>query len=196
MTSHFTLMVLTAAALLWLAFVVRRSRIPVRHRWRRRQARTMAEQLRGRDRSQPPQLLYARLRAMDPLAFEELLLEKSREARAQGDPEPSLHRRWRHRWSGRNRGRHLADSGETLRGYYSARSCRCLPDAVPVPRMPQPVHSYGTDRPRSRRAVSHSGAVRITSGRELLALLNGEAIQGLSEVIEPAVSMPGKRRSD
>lgn len=75
MTSHFTLMVLTAAALLWLAFVVRRSRIPVRHRWRRRQARTMAEQLRGRDRSQPPQLLYARLRAMDPLAFEELLLE-------------------------------------------------------------------------------------------------------------------------
>ena len=75
MTSHFTRMVWTAAAWRWLAFVVRRSRIPVRHRWRRRQARTMAEQLRGRDRSQPPQLLYARLRAMDPLAFEELLLE-------------------------------------------------------------------------------------------------------------------------
>jgi restriction endonuclease Mrr len=35
----------------------------------------MCEQLCGRDRDQPAALHYARLRAMDPLAFEELLLE-------------------------------------------------------------------------------------------------------------------------
>ncbi|WP_237751457.1 MULTISPECIES: restriction endonuclease [unclassified Sphingobium] len=35
----------------------------------------MCEQLRGPDRDQPAVLHYARLRAMDPLAFEELLLE-------------------------------------------------------------------------------------------------------------------------
>lgn len=35
----------------------------------------MALQLSGRDRLQPLQLLYARLRGMDSLAFEELLLE-------------------------------------------------------------------------------------------------------------------------
>jgi len=60
---------------LLLAFLLRRYRIPIRHRWRRRQARTMCEQLRGPDRDQPAGLHYARLRAMDPLAFEELLLE-------------------------------------------------------------------------------------------------------------------------
>ena len=39
------------------------------------QARTMCIALRGPDRSQPPARIYARLRAMDALAFEELLLE-------------------------------------------------------------------------------------------------------------------------
>ena len=60
------------AVLLWL---LRRYRVPIRHRWRRRQPRTMCRHLRGRDQTQPPTLIYARLRAMDPLAFEELLLE-------------------------------------------------------------------------------------------------------------------------
>ncbi|MYL97804.1 restriction endonuclease [Novosphingobium sp. FGD1] len=58
-----------------LALLFRHDRIPIRHRWRRRQAREMCEQLRGRDRDQPVALHYARFRAMDPLAFEELLLE-------------------------------------------------------------------------------------------------------------------------
>lgn len=58
--------------ILWL---LRTYRVPIKHRWRRRQARTMCQQMRGRDRTQPPPMLYARLRAMDPLAFEELLLE-------------------------------------------------------------------------------------------------------------------------
>lgn len=69
------LFILSALMLFFLAFFVHRFRVPVRHRWRRRQAKAMAAQFRGRDRLQPPQLLYARLRAMDPLAFEELLLE-------------------------------------------------------------------------------------------------------------------------
>ena len=58
-----------------LVFLFRRYHIPIKHRWRRRQARAMCEQLRGPDRNQPAGLHYARLRAMDPLAFEELLLE-------------------------------------------------------------------------------------------------------------------------
>ncbi|MDJ0276267.1 restriction endonuclease [Sphingomonas sp. 2R-10] len=49
--------------------------MPIKHRWRRRQARIMCEGLHGRDRSQSPALIYARLRAMDALAFEKLLLE-------------------------------------------------------------------------------------------------------------------------
>ncbi|MBA4090230.1 MAG: restriction endonuclease [Sphingobium sp.] len=53
---------------------LRDSRTPVKHLWRRRQARIMCRQLQGRDRSQPP-VVFARLRRMDPLAFEELLLE-------------------------------------------------------------------------------------------------------------------------
>ncbi|WIW89637.1 restriction endonuclease [Sphingobium sp. V4] len=57
------------------ALVARLVQIPLRHRWRRRQARTMCVAFRGPDRTQPPARIYARLRAMDALAFEELLLE-------------------------------------------------------------------------------------------------------------------------
>lgn len=69
------LLALSAIVVALLALLLHRARVPIRHRWRRQQARTMALQLSGKDRLQPPQLLYARLRAMDPLAFEELLLE-------------------------------------------------------------------------------------------------------------------------
>jgi restriction system protein len=54
---------------------VRAARVPIRHRWRRRQARTMSVALCGIDRNQPAPMIFARLRAMDALAFEELLLE-------------------------------------------------------------------------------------------------------------------------
>jgi restriction system protein len=67
-------------ALLLLTLIVgvliaRRAHMPLRHRWRRRQARTMCIALRGADSTQPPPRIYARLRAIDALAFEELLLE-------------------------------------------------------------------------------------------------------------------------
>jgi hypothetical protein len=70
-----TLQLLVAAVLVVAVWLWRQYRVPIRHRWRRRQARTMCQQMRGADRQQPAALLYARLRAMDPLAFEELLLE-------------------------------------------------------------------------------------------------------------------------
>src|SRR3546814_8613481 len=66
-------LVIVAAVLIF--WCLRGSRIPVKHRWRRRQARIMCRQLQDRDRSQPPAVVLARLRRMDPLAFEELLLE-------------------------------------------------------------------------------------------------------------------------
>lgn len=62
-------------ALILLVLLARAIQAPVRHRWRRRQAKTMCAAFRGCDASQPPGRIYARLRAMDPLAFEELLLE-------------------------------------------------------------------------------------------------------------------------
>ncbi|MBO9579489.1 MAG: restriction endonuclease [Sphingobium sp.] len=62
-------------ALILIGLLARRMRGPASHRWRRRQARTMNRQLSGRDRDQPPGFVFARLRGMDPLAFEELLLE-------------------------------------------------------------------------------------------------------------------------
>lgn len=61
-----------AAAIVILLHLARRFRAPVTHRWRRRQARAMCAELRGQDRDQPCVLIYARLRAMDPLAFGEL----------------------------------------------------------------------------------------------------------------------------
>ncbi|MDF0489252.1 MAG: restriction endonuclease [Sphingobium sp.] len=62
-------------SLVLIAWLGRRLRVPIRHRWRHRQARTMFLQLQGADRGQPPGVIYSRLRGMDPLAFEELLLE-------------------------------------------------------------------------------------------------------------------------
>lgn len=70
-------MLLTTLTVLLIvaATIARAAHVPLRHRWRRRQARTMCVALRGPDRSQPPARIYARLRAMDALAFEDLLLE-------------------------------------------------------------------------------------------------------------------------
>lgn len=53
-------------------FAVRPCQLLLRHRSRRCQARTIALQLCGVDWQQQPQLLYARLIALDPPAFREL----------------------------------------------------------------------------------------------------------------------------
>jgi len=72
-----TILIIAAIAtvIILLLHLVRRLRAPTTHRWRRRQARAMCTELHGRDRDQPPGQIYARLRAMDPLAFEELVVE-------------------------------------------------------------------------------------------------------------------------
>ncbi|BAI96635.1 hypothetical protein Sj15T_09440 [Sphingobium sp. TA15] len=69
------LLAILTLLLIVAALIARATHIPLRHRWRRRQARIMCVALHGPDRSQPPGRIYARLRAMDALAFEELLLE-------------------------------------------------------------------------------------------------------------------------
>ena len=68
------MMLFIAAGLILLAALLRRiAHVPIRHRWRRRQARTMYDQFHGCDRDQPAARVFARVRAMAPLAFEELL---------------------------------------------------------------------------------------------------------------------------
>ena len=69
------LLLCLAILIILAALAAKITYVPVKHRWRRRQARTMCAELQGQDAGQPPARIYARLRAMDPLAFEELLLE-------------------------------------------------------------------------------------------------------------------------
>lgn len=69
------LLALLTVLLIVAVLIMRVAHIPLRHRWRRHQAKTMCIAFHGLDRSQPPARIYARVRAMDALAFEELLLE-------------------------------------------------------------------------------------------------------------------------
>ena len=55
-------------------FAVRHCQLHLHHRWRRYQASTMAMQLCGPDRQKQSPKVYARLRAMDSPAFQELRL--------------------------------------------------------------------------------------------------------------------------
>jgi restriction system protein len=170
------LLVLLAVALVLLALFLRRFHFPLRHRWRRRQARVMAQQLRGRDRLQPPQLLYARLRSMDPLAFEELLLESFerrgfrviRNHRYTGDGgvdgkvmiDGALWLIQAKRYTTAIRPEHVSAFNTLCR----ARNCHGLL-----------IHT-GRTGPQSREFVGNSSHVEIISGRRLLALVTGGPI--------------------
>lgn len=165
------LFILSALLLILLAFFVRRFRVPVKHRWRRRQARAMAAQLRGRDRLQPPHLLYARLRAMDPLAFEELLLE-SFERRG--------HKVIRNR---RYTGDGGIDGQVVINGAVWLIQAKRYADTI----RPEHVAAFealcrtkgrrglfihtGRTGLQSRAAVAHGSTIEIISGRALLDLL-------------------------
>jgi len=168
-----TFLMTAIACLCLIALLGRHFRTPFSHRWRRRQARTMCRQLRGPDRNQPATLIYAWLRAMDPLAFEELLLEAF---------EQSGHRVIRNR-------RYTGDGGvdgeviingerflvqakryrETIRPEHvgdfvalcSSRSCRGFF-----------IHT-GRTGGASRDALADISCVEIISGKPLLALLTG-----------------------
>ncbi|SES14647.1 restriction endonuclease [Sphingobium sp. YR768] len=165
------LFALSAFMLIILAVVFHQFEVPVKHRWRRRQARAMAAQLRGRDRAQPPQLLYARLRAMDPLAFEELLLESF---------ERSGHKVVRNR---RYTGDGGVDGQVVIDGAVWLIQAKRYADTI----RPEHVAAFealcrtkgcrglfihtGRTGPQSRAAAAHGGTVEIISGRALLALL-------------------------
>ena len=162
-----------------LALLLHRARVPIRHRWRRRQAKAMALQLSGRDRLQPPQLLYARLRAMDPLAFEELLLECF-ERRGHGVM--------------RNR-RYTGDGGidgqVMIEGEIWLIQAKRYADAI----RPEHVAAFdalcrakgrwglfihtGRTGPQSRVMAAGSDRVAIVSGRALLSLLTGGPLPDL-----------------
>ena len=157
-----------------VALLYRHYRVPIRHRWRRRQARTMCEQLCGRDRDQPAALHYARLRAMDPLAFEELLLEAF---------ERRGHRVIRNR-------RYTGDGGvdgvviiDGQRWLIQAKRYR---DAIKPEHVREFAMLCATRRRRgmfihtgrtggmSRTICSSADGIEIVSGQRLLALLTGE----------------------
>lgn len=167
----FLLLTIVCATL--LALLYRRYRVPLRHRWRRRQARTMCEQLRGRDRDQPAGLHYARLRAMDPLAFEELLLEafeqrghrviRNRRYTGDGGVDGEViisGERWliqAKRYRETIRPEHVRDFAELC----AARRQRGMF-----------IHT-GRTGGMSREAVNGARGIEIVSGQRLLALLTG-----------------------
>lgn len=171
MNLNLVLVLILCAAL--LALVFRHYRIPIRHRWRRRRAREMCEQLRGRDRDQPAGIHYARLRAMDPLAFEELLLEAF---------ERRGHRVIRNR-------RYTGDGGidgeviiDGERWLIQAKRYR---DAIRPEHVSDFAQLCATRRRRglfihtgrtggmSRAVVDRATGIEIVSGQRLLALLTG-----------------------
>jgi len=172
MNLNLALLLVLCAAILVLVF--RHYRVPIRHRWRRRQAREMCEQLRGRDRDQPAGIHYARLRAMDPLAFEELLLEAF---------ERRGHRVIRNR---RYTGDGGVDGEVIINGERWLIQAKRYRNAI----RPEHVHDFAmlcaTRRRRgmfihtgrtggmSRTVARSAEGIEIVSGQQLLALLIGD----------------------
>ncbi|CAM4195259.1 restriction endonuclease [Novosphingobium lubricantis] len=168
------LLAVVCAAL--LVFLYRRYRVPISHRWRRRQARTMCEQLRGRDHDQPAALHYARLRAMDPLAFEELLLEAF---------ERRGHRVIRNR---RYTGDGGVDGEVIISGERWLIQAKRYRDAIHPDHVRDFAMLCATRRRRGMfihtgrtggisRTVVSADAIEIVSGQRLLALLTGAPFQ-------------------
>ena len=178
-----------------LVFLLRRYHIPIKHRWRRRQARAMCEQLRGPDRDQPAGLHYARLRAMDPLAFEELLLEAF---------EQRGHRVIRNR---RYTGDGGVDGEVVIDGERWLIQAKRYRDAI----RPEHVRDFamlcatrkrrgmfihtGRTGPQSRAMVAGSDRVAIISGRALLSLLTGGPLPDLAVLRRSCrpISQSGRR---
>jgi restriction system protein len=187
MNLHPAMLVFLLAAILAISVIWRATQVPIRHRWRRRQARVMADQLQGCDRDQPFQLIYGRLRAMDPLAFEELLLEcferrglsvaRNRRYTGDGGVDGRLFLRGEtiliqaKRYAGAIRPEHVGDFVALCR----AQRCRGLF-----------IHT-GRTGPGSREQIAAHAIVTIVSGSELIALLRGDPVACLA----PAGRPPG-----
>lgn len=171
---------ISALFLVLLAFAFRRHMGPVHHGWRRRQARLIAGQLRGTDRLQPPQFRYARLRAMDPLAFEELLMESL---------EQCGHKVTRnHRSTGDGGG----DGEVVIDGSVWLIQAKRYADTM----LPEDVAAFenlcrvsgrrglfvhtGRTCPQSRAVITDGSVVQIIAGRALLALLTDGSLPMLA----------------
>lgn len=164
---------IVAAAIILFLQLARRFRAPVTHRWRRRQAHRMCTELHGRDRDQPRGLIYARLRAMDPLAFEELVIEAFvrrghrvvRSARYSGD--------------GGVDGEVVIDGERILlqmKRYRSAIRPEHVRDFSGLCRSRRALGLFvhaGRTGDASRAAVADASHVEIVSGNKLIDLLTG-----------------------
>ncbi|WP_240502071.1 restriction endonuclease [Sphingomonas panacis] len=134
----------------------------------------MSAQLRGRDRCQPAGLIYARVRAMDALAFEELLLESFR---CRGHP---ITRNSRYTGDGGIDGQVTLDGRRWLiqaKRYQSAIRPEHVEQFAQLCRrrnMPGLFVHTGRTGPASRSIVTRSAEIEIISGRRLLALLSGD----------------------
>ncbi|SNS68211.1 restriction system protein [Sphingomonas laterariae] len=161
------------ACLCLLALVYRHARVPVRHRWRRRQARIMCNQMRGPDRNQPATLVYARLRAMDPLAFEELLLEAFEQ---RGNP---VIRNRRYTGDGGVDGEVIVEGVRFLiqakryRETIRPEHVRAFAALCASRRQPGLFIHTGRTGGASRDALAAAPGVEIISGNSLLELLTG-----------------------
>lgn len=167
---------LVCLAVIIAVFAWRTLRVPIPHRWRRRQARAMCEAMCGCDRSQPPALIYARLRAMDALAFEELLLEsferrghrivRNRRYTGDGGVDGQVvidGRIWliqAKRYAGAIRPEHV----QAFASLCAARGAQGLF-----------IHT-GRTGDCSRGIVTRHAKVEIVSGRQLLTLVTGGAV--------------------
>ncbi|MCG2841287.1 restriction endonuclease [Sandaracinobacter sp. RS1-74] len=167
------LLLIVLVCLALLAFFLRHFHVPIRHRWRRRQARIMYAQFSGRDRDQPAVLHFARLRAMDALAFEELLLEAFEQRGFK------VIRNHRYTGDGGLDGQ-VVIAGRTwliqAKRYRSAIKPDHVRDFVRLcdqRRQPGLFIHTGRTGGQSREAVSSATGIEIISGNRLLALLTG-----------------------
>jgi restriction system protein len=190
-----TILLLIVIALLAIAAVFRALRTPVRHRWRRRQAKAMAIQLQGRDRDQPAQLIFGRLRAMDPLTFEELLLDCF-ERRGL-----TVWRNRRYSGDGGIDGR-LVIGGETVLIQAKRYSSAIRPEHVSAfvelcasSRCRGVFIHTGRTGPQSRLQLPNNASVTIVSGAELVALLRGDTVACLAGSGNPPPSPRVLRQS-
>lgn len=192
-----TILILSLGAAIALLLLYRRYRVPVRHRWRRRQARVMFAQLCGRDRNQPAVLHLSRLRAMDVLAFEELLLEAFERRGFR------VIRNQRYSGDGGIDGQ-VVIAGRTwliqAKRYASAIRPEHVRDFTAIcSRHGQPglfIHT-GRTSGQSREALVGLPDIEIISGQRLLALLTGapfavpsRANSGPSQLRKPDASRP------
>lgn len=163
-------------AIVLLAWFLRGSCAPLTHRWRRRQARTMCRQLQGRDRFQPAVMAFARLRRMDPLAFEELLLECF-ERRA-----IKVTRNRRYTGDGGVDGR-IRICGEVWLIQAKRYADTIRPEHVEafaqlcaVKHIPGLFIHTGRTGPSTRTLLNRYPHIQIISGDQLLALIRGEPV--------------------